>query len=338
MTYREANTEVALVPRRVVKRDLVAGVPRTAMPEYKIWSGMLARCYNESVAAYPRYGARGIAVCDRWRDDFKNFFEDVGPRPSPKHSIDRIDNDGNYEPGNCRWATPIEQAHNKSKGDKASGFYWSDEDLEALKRMWGLFYSTAEIASVIGRTESTIRLRAFKLGLTRSASTTRLIKKNKELAHVLREKGMEAFIAAISDKQAKRKASEKSVAIKLVTERSAAIAEIMALDAPRSEKMKRLRGQGVNLSEIGRMFGLTRERVRQIEAKGWVRDKKTGVGRKINKTNPEVRSKKIDRLCRAWNKASREARLMFITVAPLFLAENLSLDAVEDACASKEAA
>lgn len=153
MTYREANTEIALVPRRVVKRDLVAGVPRTAMPEYKIWSGMLARCYNDSVASYKRYGGRGITVCDRWRDDFKNFFDDLGPRPSSKHSIDRIDNDGPYEPGNCRWATSVEQAKNKSKGDKGSGYYWTDEDLETLKRMWGLFYSTAEIASVIGRTE-----------------------------------------------------------------------------------------------------------------------------------------------------------------------------------------
>lgn len=338
MTYREANTEIALVPRRVVKRDLVAGVPRTIMPEYKIWTGMLARCYNESVVAYPRYGARGITVCARWRDDFKHFFDDMGPRPSSKHSVDRIDNDGNYEPGNCRWATPVEQANNKSTAGKRSEYYWSDEDLETLKRMWGMFYTTAEISAVVGRTEATVRLRAFKLGLARSSSTTRLIGKNKELVHVLREKGLDAFVAAIAIKQARRKASEKSSAAKVVADRSSAIAEIMSLDVQRSEKMKMLRGQGVNLSEIGRIFGLTRERVRQIESVGWLKDKKTGMGRKINKTNPEIRSQKIDRLCRAWNKASREARLMFITAAPLFLAENLSLEVVEDVCASKEAA
>jgi hypothetical protein len=74
---------------------------------------MRTRCYNPHDVSYPNYGARGIRVCDRWRESFEQFFVDVGPRPSPDHSIDRIDNDGHYEPGNVRWATRDEQGHNQ---------------------------------------------------------------------------------------------------------------------------------------------------------------------------------------------------------------------------------
>lgn len=91
------------------------GAARTGAltPEFRSWMGMRARCYNPKSIGYKNYGGRGIAVCEAWRNDFRTFLADVGPKPSPRHSLDRIDNDGNYEPGNCKWSTPKEQVHNR---------------------------------------------------------------------------------------------------------------------------------------------------------------------------------------------------------------------------------
>jgi len=82
--------------------------------EYSAWFNAKQRCIREDHPSYKRYGGRGITMCDRWLNSFENFLEDMGRRPSSLHSIDRKDNDGHYEPSNCRWATKKEQIINST--------------------------------------------------------------------------------------------------------------------------------------------------------------------------------------------------------------------------------
>lgn len=105
----------------------------TESKEYRSWCHMKERCSNPNEKMFHRYGGRGITVCDRWLRSFENFYADVGPAPSPLHSIDRIENDGNYEPGNVRWAVKSEQARNRSTtriiechGERRSVIEWSE--------------------------------------------------------------------------------------------------------------------------------------------------------------------------------------------------------------------
>lgn len=104
-------------------------------PEYRTWQRMIQRCHNVVHRDYAIYGAKGIKVCDRWRESFGNFFTDMGYRPSPQHSIDRYpDQKGDYEPKNCRWATSREQNLNRCnnrlieyRGRVATITEWAEE-------------------------------------------------------------------------------------------------------------------------------------------------------------------------------------------------------------------
>lgn len=98
----------------IAKTTHGATVGRVIAREYTTWQSMLGRCYNPKNAKYPRYGGRGIEVCERWRHSFKNFLTDMGKKPAGL-TLDRIDNDKGYSPDNCRWATRARQNRNYSR-------------------------------------------------------------------------------------------------------------------------------------------------------------------------------------------------------------------------------
>lgn len=153
---------------KIVNKQKVSG--------YRIWAGMLQRCRNKRSQAYAYYGARGISVCSKWLT-FDGFFEDMGVRPSSLHSIDRRDNDGNYEPGNCYWATKTEQANNTRKSIRVT--------------FEGKSITLAELATLTGKNINTLRARK-RLGFSDELiASSEKLKKSPDKASRARKHSLE---------------------------------------------------------------------------------------------------------------------------------------------------
>lgn len=91
---------------------------KSGTPTYRSWQSMILRCHSPGATAYPKYGAKGVTVCERWRESFSAFLTDMGERPSLAHTIDREDNSRGYEPGNCRWLTMKGQQNNRTNNNR----------------------------------------------------------------------------------------------------------------------------------------------------------------------------------------------------------------------------
>ncbi len=123
---------------------------------HKSWLAMMGRCMTSSDGSYARYGGRGITVCERWQT-FVNFREDMGERPSTDHSIERVLVDGNYEPGNCRWATSVEQRRNKRNTvlevHEPAQIRWMSKSGYTHREIASFFGINREIVSKVVRNE-----------------------------------------------------------------------------------------------------------------------------------------------------------------------------------------
>jgi plasmid maintenance system antidote protein VapI len=148
--------EVGVSRQRVQQICRAVGLPTRnrkigaeKLTEYRCWWMMLDRCLNPKNEAFKNYGGRGITVCLRWRD-FHKFFADMGPKPSPQHSLDRRDNDGHYEPSNCRWATRAEQQRNRRP------IKISREDATVIRERYALGQSKRSLAKAFNVTATHI--------------------------------------------------------------------------------------------------------------------------------------------------------------------------------------
>lgn len=108
---------------------------------YRVWKSMIERCENPNSNVYKDYGGRGITVCPAWRNAYAEFLKDMGARPSAKHSIDRKDNNGNYEPGNCHWGTQVEQGRNRRTNHNLT-FRGATKPMSEWAESIGINYST----------------------------------------------------------------------------------------------------------------------------------------------------------------------------------------------------
>ena len=119
------------------------------VPEYDSWCNMKGRCHNKKHPRYAEWGGKGVTVCDEWLHDFKRFYEDMGPRPTPSHSIDRIDGKKGYSKENCRWATKKEQSENRPTWVNIIEFNGEKKTISELAKVVGIARK-----SLYGRLES----------------------------------------------------------------------------------------------------------------------------------------------------------------------------------------
>lgn len=173
-----------LVSRRSTRHGHERGCGKS--PTYRTWFAMLARCHNPNSTAYKRYGGRGIKVCERWRNSFAAFLEDMGERPQ-KHSIDRWPNNaGNYEPGNTRWATAAQQAANK----RSRAMLISHQGETGTLKQW---------AAIAGLSDRTIRQR-LRNGWSVSDALTKPTQRGRPMTNgiAIRLKAGAAFKTAVA--------------------------------------------------------------------------------------------------------------------------------------------
>jgi len=142
------STQCISCARKGNKNSLIHGMYYTV--EYRAWINIIQRCTNPNSQAYKNYGARGITVCPRWLNSFENFYKDMGKRPKGM-SIDRINNDGNYEPLNCRWATDKKQAINRRT------IKLNENNIRRIRELHKRgFYTNKDLAGYYGVSEATI--------------------------------------------------------------------------------------------------------------------------------------------------------------------------------------
>jgi RNA polymerase sigma factor (sigma-70 family) len=205
-------------------------------PTYLSWTSMKQRCYNNKHEAYKKYYGRGITVCDRWRNSFINFLKDMGERPIGK-TLDRINNNGNYEPSNCKWSTLKEQARNTRRNVFIDGMIQTD-----FCRKNNISLGSVTNRRNLGWDEKEVIIGHHRPNIGKRSSC---------------EKHFKEFKITIMNK------FKKSADV--------IISYLSLLDAKEREILKRrlglINGKRETLDDIAKDYGLTRERIRQIEYK-----------------------------------------------------------------------
>ena len=157
-SLKNGNTKSCGCLRKELTSLRMSTHKKSFSPEYNSYHHMIKRCYKKNTNVYSGYGGRGIKVCDRWLESFENFYKDMGEKPSKKHSLDRINNDGNYEPDNCRWATQSTQVINSRRKKGKSGYKYIYDTGSGYKVDFAREYNR-RISLTIKAIEDTIELR-----------------------------------------------------------------------------------------------------------------------------------------------------------------------------------